>query len=324
MGFIRQKTICNPDAIAHISENQDSSNSGCSLIGNTETPAAEFLFFVLILFWSSFLYSTKSDESKGKAFSRQILSIWRLRSRQPAQTFTKPQLWQIQVTQPFLWSPSQTIRESSRVSFPTKQLVREEVLFQNLHRLLYMKLKYAHYFNQITWSDIRKREEPKSWGWQVKVLYSFRINSKYNKLNLISLPLMTSPKKNLRQRHHKGLTEQIRLNSTKNQCHRNSLVCSQTQAEAPQRVQRAVSVTLQICISTWEHQPSIDLTLPWGRSTAVSIPIQIPVCIKITFSVQVLGRAQVRRTLTMPCPAPSLQFSQMDQNWSVVKRFVWM
>lgn len=74
--------------------------------------------------------STKPDEVKGKALSGQILSIRRLRPRQPAQALAQPQLRQIQITQPFLWPPSQTIGESSRVSFSFFQwLVSADLLF---------------------------------------------------------------------------------------------------------------------------------------------------------------------------------------------------
>lgn len=61
-------------------------------------------------------FSAKPDEVQGKAFSRQILSIRWLRARHPAQAFTQPQLREVSLTQPVLWTPPQEIGESSRVS----------------------------------------------------------------------------------------------------------------------------------------------------------------------------------------------------------------
>eukprot|EP00064_Thunnus_orientalis_P018947 superscaffoldBa00004540_g19056 len=78
---------------------------------------------------------------------------------------------------------------------------------------------------------------------------------------------------------------------------------SSIQAEASERVQREISIALQIRISTRERQPGIDLSLHRGRSAtdALPIPLQVPVCIKValsfTFSVPILGGTQVRRTL---------------------------
>lgn len=77
----------------------------------------------------------------------------------------------------------------------------------------------------------------------------------------------------------------------------------QIQAEASQRVQREISITLQIGISTRERQPSVDFPLHRGRSETdtLPIPLQVPVRVEITLpftlSVPILGRTQVRRTL---------------------------
>ena len=64
--------------------------------------------------------SSQPDEGEGAALSRQILSIRRLRPRQPAQTLAQPQLRQIQIPQPLVRSQAQTLGESARVSFPLK------------------------------------------------------------------------------------------------------------------------------------------------------------------------------------------------------------
>lgn len=96
----------------------------------------------------------------------------------------------------------------------------------------------------------------------------------------------------------------------------------QVQAQAPSRVQREISIPLQICISAGKGQPChvIPLHRRRSKSGALQVPVWVQIPLALTLSVAILGWAQVQSTLEASALS-AVCHCEMDLQWSFVQSF---